>query len=279
MFDFKNIVTALLAVFIAGSALMAQEQGQPLNFYTCNESFEVFYPVEFEGIPATDGWAVQALCAGLDGVINPPDEQGNPTGDDFLAHPQYNNLQIFYFNAAENGMPTGNFWMLKSLNCRAADFLPGEEIIRVGDVIYLRAWNGENPAEATEYSDLQSTYSVSLQTPGLPLDVYGIQFNPSGIGDDKAGLVITEYKLYQNYPNPFNPSTSIQYDVLESGKVHLTIFNIAGQEVARLVNGAFREGGKRYTVQWNAENISSGIYFYRLQVNDFKTVKKLLLLR
>jgi len=281
MFKALKIFFAFTIIIIIGvsTLIQAQEQNQPVNFYTCNQDFDAFYPVEFNGGLAQDGWAVQVLCAGADGTIDPPDENGNPTGDDFLANEEYNNVQVFYINSAANAMPMGNFWMLTSLNCRAEDFMTGEQMIRVGDAVYLRAFNHEDPAEATEYLDMENTYIVTLQTAGMPLDEFGTQFTPAGIGDGAPDLVITEYKLHQNFPNPFNPTTTIQYDVLESGKVFIKIYNITGQEVARLADGIFKEGGRRYMVQWNADDLSSGIYFYRFEVNDYKSTKKLLLLR
>ena len=274
----KYILT-LLVVFGLCFTAFAQEQSQPLNFYSCEEDFSVFYPVNFDGQTGQDGWVIQIVCAGEDGMIDPPDESGNPTGDDFLAHPEYNNIQSFFFNSNENSMPEGNFWMLTSLNCRAADFMPGsEDIIRVGNTVYLRAFNNEEWTEADLYVDMANTHIVTLEEAGKPVDVYGVEFSPTSLGSGKGGLVITEYKLHQNYPNPFNPTTTFTYDVLETGKVSLKVYNITGQEVAALVN-ELREGGQRYQITWNAQDISSGIYFFRLEVNDYKAVKKLLLLQ
>jgi len=83
--------------------------------------------------------------------------------------------------------------------------------------------------------------------------------------------------LYQNYPNPFNPSTNIKFDVPKSGVVNLKIYDMLGREVNTLVNG-FRNAGT-YEVNFNAGNISSGIYFYRLQYNGLVMTKKLMLIK
>jgi len=91
--------------------------------------------------------------------------------------------------------------------------------------------------------------------------------------------VVTEYNLHQNYPNPFNPGTTIEFDVLESGNVYLSVFNIQGQEVAKLVDGEYRVGPLKHVAFWNAEELSSGIYFYQVRVNDFKATKKMVLVR
>jgi len=79
----------------------------------------------------------------------------------------------------------------------------------------------------------------------------------------------TVYALYQNYPNPFNPSTCIQYAVGNRQFVSLKIYDILGNEVATLVQEEKPAG--RYEVTWNAGNLSSGVYFYRLQASDPST--------
>jgi hypothetical protein len=92
-----------------------------------------------------------------------------------------------------------------------------------------------------------------------------------------AGELPKEFALLQNYPNPFNPGTTIKYDLPKDSRVSLKLFNIVGQEVATLVNAEQNAGYK--SVQWNADNFASGVYFYRLQAGDFVASKKLLLLK
>ncbi|MBV6419621.1 MAG: hypothetical protein DAHOPDDO_00844 [Ignavibacteriaceae bacterium] len=85
------------------------------------------------------------------------------------------------------------------------------------------------------------------------------------------------YSLSENFPNPFNPTTSIKYQIPKAGNVTLKIYDILGNEVANLVN-EFKETG-RYEVNFNASNLASGVYIYRLSVNDFINVKKMVLLK
>jgi len=94
---------------------------------------------------------------------------------------------------------------------------------------------------------------------------------------DEEGGVPNEYALDQNYPNPFNPSTQIRFQIPQDGQATLRIFNIAGQEVAKLVDGPLTAGS--HVVSWSAENLASGVYFYRLESGTFSAVKKMLLLR
>jgi hypothetical protein len=80
------------------------------------------------------------------------------------------------------------------------------------------------------------------------------------------------FALYENFPNPFNPTTTIRYDLPTSSFVRLTVFNILGEPIATLVNG-IEHAGER-SVLFDASNLSSGIYFYRLQSNEYtKTMK------
>ncbi len=88
---------------------------------------------------------------------------------------------------------------------------------------------------------------------------------------------VLTFSLDQNYPNPFNPSTFINYKTSEAGHVRISVFNTLGQKVAELVNG-FKPAGD-YKVRFDAVNLASGIYLYKLEVNEMSAVKKMILLR
>jgi hypothetical protein len=83
------------------------------------------------------------------------------------------------------------------------------------------------------------------------------------------------YALYQNYPNPFNPSTTIRFDVPKASNISLKIYDVLGQEVETLVNE--ERGAGRYSVNFDAGNFPSGVYYFRIIAGDFSDVKKLLL--
>jgi hypothetical protein len=95
------------------------------------------------------------------------------------------------------------------------------------------------------------------------------------------GLAPQEFALFQSYPNPFNPSASIQYSLAKDGQVSLKVYNLLGNEVATLVNG--RQAAGSYTVPFNTTmgtiNLSSGVYFYRLEAGSFVSTKKLVLVK
>jgi hypothetical protein len=91
-------------------------------------------------------------------------------------------------------------------------------------------------------------------------------------------LVPAVFALNQNFPNPFNPSTSISFSVAEEGMASLMIYSISGELVSTLFNEAAKPG-QFYKVQFNASNLPSGIYFYRLTQGANVVTKKLTLLK
>ena len=100
--------------------------------------------------------------------------------------------------------------------------------------------------------------------------------SPIGVESHRTGIP-AEYSLSQNYPNPFNPSSTIEYTLPRPGDVSLVVYNLRGEAVAFLINGAMPAGNHR--VIWDASNVSSGIYFYRLQTGDFVRTRKMVLLK
>jgi len=124
---------------------------------------------------------------------------------------------------------------------------------------------------------------------GVEVDGWKILFDKSGTAE--ISVVHTDvknepkndldFRLDQNYPNPFNPSTEITYSLPVKARVNLTIHNILGQKIKTLVNDIQQAGIKN--VNWNGldnngTNVASGVYFCKLEANDFISVRKMLLL-
>ncbi len=107
--------------------------------------------------------------------------------------------------------------------------------------------------------------------------------NTSGIEVEVKEILPTEYQLFQNYPNPFNPSTTIKYALPFESKVRLIIYNSLGEIIAELVNELQSAGNKE--VMWNANNVASGVYIYKIKAvptdgtKAFTAIKKMILLR
>ncbi len=104
----------------------------------------------------------------------------------------------------------------------------------------------------------------------------------SWISDDVTAVndnpaAVNTFSLSQNYPNPFNPSTQIQYSIAQAGLVSVKVFDILGRQVADLVNKQQSAGS--YTVDFNAQNLSTGVYVYRIESGSFQASKKMILIK
>ncbi len=159
------------------------------------------------------------------------------------------------------------------------------------DTLKIFSFDGNNFAEHS--LNFTASYDVNYLTfdnngnlwisTGYAIVVY----NPNGdviIGvEDNETETVRAFKLNQNYPNPFNPTTTISYSIpnvvtgKQSVNVTLDVYNALGQKIATLVNKAQAPGN--YSVQFNAENLPSGVYFYTLRASNFVTTKKMVLMK
>ena len=176
-----------------------------------------------------------------------------------------------------------------------------------GDFITTAQFNGQSLTIDVALNNIQkdplfvtsdsSSFLLSKNSPcidkgievGLEFDYYGNEIyfgNAPDIGVHEYSSVtsinsensnINNYFLYQNYPNPFNPTTTISYQIRQDGFVNVVVYNSLGQMVEELVN-KFQSIGK-YSVQFEANGISSGIYFYKINTTHFTKVNKMILLR
>jgi hypothetical protein len=111
---------------------------------------------------------------------------------------------------------------------------------------------------------------------GTLIDSYTIPYTPIGIV--KTSDEIPEsFALSQNYPNPFNPATNIKFDIPKTAMVKLIVYDSTGKEITTILNEEFKAGS--YRVYWDAGNLSSGTYFYKLMANNFSETKKMVLVK
>ena len=127
---------------------------------------------------------------------------------------------------------------------------------------------------------IKSLYFINPDT-GYAGGDFGFIYKTTTGGNVNINNISTEipssFSLSQNYPNPFNSMTKVKFQIANSGKVKITVFDILGKEVATLVNEPLHPG--TYETTFDAGNLSSGIYFYKLQTNNFSETKKMTLIK
>jgi photosystem II stability/assembly factor-like uncharacterized protein len=139
-------------------------------------------------------------------------------------------------------------------------------------------WESQSPPWPPNYQFLSISFSDANN--GIAVGGGGTIFRTTNGGvtfiknDNNA---IQEFTLSQNYPNPFNPSTIISYTLPSASKIKLILYNTLGQTIKVLENG-FKNAGS-YSVNFNADDLPSGIYFYKLEAGQFSQVKKMILMK
>ena len=130
--------------------------------------------------------------------------------------------------------------------------------------------------EVMRYFDDVSLVGIHYQCDLIYAEIGGIQY---GIKTDikKSENLPNQFSLYQNFPNPFNPTTNIGFRIAEFGFVSLRVYDILGREVATLVNEEKHAG--IYEVTFDGSDLSSGIYFYKMQAGNYTSVKKMILMK
>ena len=123
----------------------------------------------------------------------------------------------------------------------------------------------------TGYAQMQAG---TLRNPDIrtTVDLTAI-VNPVSVENENT--IVADYYLAQNYPNPFNPSTKINFGLKKAGNVKITVYNILGNKIATLFDG-YKSAGK-HTVIFDASNISSGVYLYKIVSNEFVGTRKMIL--
>ncbi len=213
----------------------------------------------------------------------------------------YNTTVVFYFNFAEKALMVDGSGMVPlspiyvSFNINPGD--PGggppsgfmtDSTGRTHnvtatlpeDMLYSPLWsvNIYDNADFDMVHDLASAQMANILAMGAANVNCPVVENESSNDVEQFNNSIPEgFTLEQNYPNPFNPSTTIRFSIPETELVTLKVYNSIGQQVADLVNEELPTGN--YTVNWDAENVSSGMYFYTLKTSSFSDTKKMILLK
>lgn len=160
---------------------------------------------------------------------------------------------------------SGNYKLFKLINTSlyyySASFNSTQSEVNIGDTIRYRII----AQDISSYHNKDSTALYSFKI----IQSIGINSN--------AGAVPERYYLYQNYPNPFNPITKMTFDIPKLGLVSLKVFDVLGREVKVILNEIKSPGS--YSIDFDASELSSGVYFYRLESKEFTDVKRMILIK
>jgi len=148
----------------------------------------------------------------------------------------------------------------------------GELVDQSGTVVAVNNETSSNPFTLTAPGPGTYTVNAGHKSP-LKWDSTSVTIIITDLGENT--LNPSEFMLYDNYPNPFNPSTTIRYSIPEASFTTLSVYDALGNEVSFLVNESKSVG--TYEVEFNATNLSSGIYYYTLQSGSFSSTKKMIL--
>jgi hypothetical protein len=193
--------------------------------------------------------------------------------------------KLYYINGNADidgdGIEEGLQVEIHGLMDSLATLLPKNE---EGEVELVRGDSTLTPAitrSAYVYFWIEEDRSSGIHNPAFAVSLLKAAIEALGgvvsVDYPKDGAMPQEYKLSQNYPNPFNPTTTIEYTLPKQSMVTITIYDAIGNEIERLYSGEKAPG--TYSIQWNAANYASGIYFYKLSADAFVQVKKMLLLK
>ncbi|MCX7833729.1 MAG: DUF4394 domain-containing protein [Ignavibacteria bacterium] len=185
-------------------------------------------------------------------------------------------------------LPTGTGWQYIDLS---TPFSYNGTNLLVEVCFNNSSWSANTTVNATavspqrtfhQYADLSTGNGcvdpLSLTTSNPLLPNVCLVINPGGSGISNFNNEIpVRYELGQNYPNPFNPITKINFSIPKQGLVTLKVYDVLGREVATLVNEVKTPGN--YMVDFDASELASGVYFYKLDVNGFSDVKRMMLIK
>jgi len=156
-----------------------------------------------------------------------------------------------------------------------------------GDSVFVPKEGMRIPIEPTWHDRDASSYQGNIvmsknnndnawQTPGVWSHTYTGRYDGDILSTEEE-IIATTFELKRNYPNPFNPTTTIQYSLGLAGPTKLMIYDVLGRELVKLVD-EYRPAGA-HKVTWNASNMPSGVYFYRLESANFTRTQKMILMK
>lgn len=175
--------------------------------------------------------------------------------------PNNNTIECWVARSSDGGVTFSN----EALSTQQSPTNQPNTDVRFGDYIGVDFWTNKIIPVWTDE-----------RAGGFDMDIYTANYDITG----QAPIVTTiprNYELQQNYPNPFNPNTTISFNLPKATNINLSIYDINGQLVSKLIDGQVSSG--YHKVNWDASNYSSGVYFYKLTANGFSDTKKMILVK
>ena len=206
---------------------------------------------------------------GLTGVYNVSGNAVNPMEDEILIEGL---ISLINNSGIPDGIMNSLTYLLENSEKSLQGGNNGAAINQLEAFInILKAQDGKkiNGLSVISWIDASQRIIAIIQT--------GLAKNSNGQILTSASAAPKSFSLDQNYPNPFNPSTTIRYGLPENEKVTIDIYDLLGRKVVELVNGEVSAG--YHEVEFNAGNLASGIYLYRLSAGAFTQVNKMLLMK
>ena len=203
---------------------------------------------------------------------------GNPGVLDMPIHIYIKNISSFnqtvFLVRTQNQLPEN--WsssLCFDINCYPPDIdsVATTEAIHPGDTVDASVHFATDTVPGTAHVQIQigTSHSSERFTINLTASTQANAVESTGH--------LNQFDLYQNYPNPFNPSTTINYTIPERSNVNLKVYDLTGREIATLVQEVQEAGG--HSVNFNAEKLSSGVYFYKITAGQYSSVKKMILIK
>ncbi|MCE1163895.1 MAG: T9SS type A sorting domain-containing protein [Bacteroidetes bacterium] len=182
---------------------------------------------------------------------------------------------IYYSDSLQSGSPTNN--TDKLMYRFASSPTPGTFTTATQISQFYPHWSSANCKPIIVEVGNSDVGAAWVGGSASVYKVYWNRYSLTGIRQNLGAGIPDAYSLKQNYPNPFNPTTSIDFDIKKAGMVSLKIYDILGKELSTLVSQRLEPGKYSYTM--NAASLSSGTYFYRLEVNGYVETKKMSLIK